>query len=657
MKRVIAALLTGILLLAHLPISVQAEEYYWEDTAEEIEELGMEGSFKVFPEFGFQLWIPDMLSEVELSDEEFDDGYIARYESDNGYTADLIWTPMDEDTGLLDYAAILDDNGMEYEESTINGMDALLITDEEQDAAVIAFTDRDEDLVELSLYPLSEFDDEFLPNIYAVLSSIQPVLSIYWDELEPELEAYELEGRFVDLDDMMLQFWVPGDMEAAELTDEDLENGFLAYYTDEEGSKAIIVDYIEMTEDEIAAVQSEDTEISDENKPEEDTEVSDENKPEEAAEAAATEETAEDTTEATDETAAEKTVEKEAEAAAKGAAEVTAAEDEEETAEAAAKVKEDSADEAAVEKAEGAAETAAEEAVDEEAAKDTAEEGAADQTAADEVSEAQADEAKAAKAEQADAPEEAADSEVSEEEITEEAQEGEIEDFDIDALAKLLAESGYEGIDKVYINNLPAVTWISEDDDSCYAAFVTTLGNILRFTFTPYSDDDFTEICFYITASIQNLNSEELNWAEYESYLDEVELSGDFQDLGNAGRVMWLPEELSPTELTDADIESGYVGYFISEDEEYAVAAQYIGIGMDLEEYAAILPDYGATEITYLLINGQEAITYHLDETDCVCVSMADEGGYIFEVTFYPASDEDYLAVAEFISASIQAAE
>ena len=54
----------------------------------------------------------------------------------------------------------------------------------------------------------------------------------YWSDLEPYLEALGLEGQFYTFNYYGLDIWVPDELEFQELTDEDIENGMIAYATD-----------------------------------------------------------------------------------------------------------------------------------------------------------------------------------------------------------------------------------------------------------------------------------------------------------------------------------------------------------------------------------------------------------------------------------------
>ncbi len=63
----------------------------------------------------------------------------------------------------------------------------------------------------------------------------------YWKDLEPYLEALGLEGQFYSLTYFGLDMWVPDDLEFQELSDEEIEQGLIAYATDADESRTFVV--------------------------------------------------------------------------------------------------------------------------------------------------------------------------------------------------------------------------------------------------------------------------------------------------------------------------------------------------------------------------------------------------------------------------------
>ncbi len=67
----------------------------------------------------------------------------------------------------------------------------------------------------------------------------------YWENLEPYLEVLGLEGRFYSLTYFGLDMWMPDGLEFQDLTDEDLEEGLIAYATDaDENWKLMVVNLV-----------------------------------------------------------------------------------------------------------------------------------------------------------------------------------------------------------------------------------------------------------------------------------------------------------------------------------------------------------------------------------------------------------------------------
>lgn len=150
----------------------------------------------------------------------------------------------------------------------------------------------------------------------------------------------------------------------------------------------------------------------------------------------------------------------------------------------------------------------------------------------------------------------------------------------------------------------------------------------------------------------------EINWADFEAAALEVAPQSQWYTFDEIAVQMWVPDVLVNMELSEEDVENGYIGYFMTADESAAVGIQYVDVnGMSLEEYAAALPEFGATEIETMIINGLPCISYDLKENDTTALTFVTEMGYAFEVSFAPLSDEGFASTASLIAASIQASE
>ena len=82
---------------------------------------------------------------------------------------------------------------------------------------------------------------------------------ITWEQVAPVLEESGITGEFVTFDEIAVKLFVPAGMTAVELSDEDKANGYIGYFTAEDGD-AIAVMYVDsdgMSLEDYAAVVAE----------------------------------------------------------------------------------------------------------------------------------------------------------------------------------------------------------------------------------------------------------------------------------------------------------------------------------------------------------------------------------------------------------------
>lgn len=148
-----------------------------------------------------------------------------------------------------------------------------------------------------------------------------------------------------------------------------------------------------------------------------------------------------------------------------------------------------------------------------------------------------------------------------------------------------------------------------------------------------------------------------LSWSDFEPALEAGGVTGQFYTFDEIAIKIWMPDGINPVELTEDDVANGYIGYFAADDNSAAVSVVYVDLqGMSLEDYAASLPEYGATEIEIGTVNGLPCVSYSLPEQDSVSVTFATEAGYMLEVTCVPASEENATLVWGAVVSSIQPA-
>ena len=164
-------------------------------------------------------------------------------------------------------------------------------------------------------------------------------------------------------------------------------------------------------------------------------------------------------------------------------------------------------------------------------------------------------------------------------------------------------------------------------------------------------------------ASAEQAQTLQLNWEEYAAEIEASEeakatLAGDFVTMEEIALKLYIPAAFEQVELTDEDREAGYIAYFAM-GEDMGIGIQYVDAdGMSLEEYAQRLTEDGI-ECTNAVVNGLPALAYSFTEDDreTAVLAFSTETGYILEISFVPANDKGFAAVATVVMASVQAAE
>lgn len=148
------------------------------------------------------------------------------------------------------------------------------------------------------------------------------------------------------------------------------------------------------------------------------------------------------------------------------------------------------------------------------------------------------------------------------------------------------------------------------------------------------------------------LAENEISWEQVAPMLEEKGVTGDFYTFNEISVAIFIPTGMVPGELPGEN----YIGYFVSEDgSDDAVALMYVDMdGMDLETYAGILPQVGATEIEAGTVNGLPCVSYEVPENGTINLAFTTAAGYILEVVCGPITDDNAKLGASFILASVQ---
>ncbi|MBR7173110.1 MAG: hypothetical protein IKD50_01610 [Clostridia bacterium] len=133
----------------------------------------------------------------------------------------------------------------------------------------------------------------------------------------------------------------------------------------------------------------------------------------------------------------------------------------------------------------------------------------------------------------------------------------------------------------------------------------------------------------------------EMSWETVEPLLETYGLEGNFETFDEVAVQIWIPSSMTRSELTQEDVDKGFIAHFLDEDQTAQVSVVYVDVdGTTLEEYEKMLPDYGVSDIEELVINDIPALSYTVEETDSVTIAFETEGGYILEITMAPKSAE-----------------
>ena len=72
----------------------------------------------------------------------------------------------------------------------------------------------------------------------------EEAVQVNWsDTFEGAIAAANIAGDFVTFDEIAVKFWIPAELKAVELTDEDKANGYIGYFADEKNEAQLAVVY------------------------------------------------------------------------------------------------------------------------------------------------------------------------------------------------------------------------------------------------------------------------------------------------------------------------------------------------------------------------------------------------------------------------------
>jgi hypothetical protein len=152
-------------------------ELSWSDVEGYLDQLGIEGDFVSFDEIAMKMWLPDNLKEVELTDEDKEEGFIGYFEStddsEEQSAVSVVYVDLDG-MDILDYADQLAgmDGVSDIEPGIVNGLPCVSYEMKDQDSGTLAFMTEAGYGLEVTCTPISS--DEAQTMVGLILSSIMP---------------------------------------------------------------------------------------------------------------------------------------------------------------------------------------------------------------------------------------------------------------------------------------------------------------------------------------------------------------------------------------------------------------------------------------------------------------------------------------------------
>ena len=152
-------------------------ELNWSDVEGYLDQLGIDGDFVSFDEIAMKMWLPDNLKEVELTDEDKEEGFIGYFEStddsEEQSAVSVVYVDLDG-MDILDYADQLAgmDGVSDIEPGIVNGLPCVSYEMKDQDSGTLAFMTEAGYGLEVTCTPVSS--DEAQAMVAFILSSIMP---------------------------------------------------------------------------------------------------------------------------------------------------------------------------------------------------------------------------------------------------------------------------------------------------------------------------------------------------------------------------------------------------------------------------------------------------------------------------------------------------
>ncbi len=184
MKKLIAILLTLVILACFTTVAfaeaqtqtTEIAEYHWDEYEPLLEQAGLQGDYYTFNSFDLQMWVPDFLKIVDVTEEEYDQGIIViamsedqqyqmvirTYEYENPVESIEEWQELLKEQMGLDETVICN----------VNGLKVLEYQDEENDAFISDIHITDGSILEFAFRPFSDHD--YATCVVFMVNSVMP---------------------------------------------------------------------------------------------------------------------------------------------------------------------------------------------------------------------------------------------------------------------------------------------------------------------------------------------------------------------------------------------------------------------------------------------------------------------------------------------------
>ncbi|MBR2823216.1 MAG: hypothetical protein IKE24_06005 [Clostridia bacterium] len=172
MKRFLCVLVM-LCLLVPAALAEETVALTWDDFAPVLEAAGVTGQFYTFDEIAVQIWLPDGMLPVELTEEDKANGYIGYFMPEDESAQMAVMYVDINGMSLEEYAQYLasEDSVTDVEAGTVNGFPCVSYKLPAQDSVSVTFTTEAGYALEVTCTPASEENAELVWG--AVISSIQ----------------------------------------------------------------------------------------------------------------------------------------------------------------------------------------------------------------------------------------------------------------------------------------------------------------------------------------------------------------------------------------------------------------------------------------------------------------------------------------------------